>query len=83
MAEQVLREVPPGTHNYDKFINSEELISFFREEMGWFTGIPGRLEAEVRGIIYLPWSDEWTLAERNDSLTSQCNYIFWARKPSL
>ncbi|GJJ15135.1 hypothetical protein Clacol_009410 [Clathrus columnatus] len=81
MAEQVLRKVTPGTHHYDKFVNSEELVNFFHEEMGWFTGVPGRLQAESRGIIYLPWKDEWILAGRNDPFTTECNYMFWARKP--
>jgi len=81
MAEQVLRTVTPGTHTYDKFINADEVLRFFREEMHWFQGNPGRLEAEVRGIIYLPWAGKWVLAPRGQWGTTECNYMFWARKP--
>jgi polyprenyldihydroxybenzoate methyltransferase / 3-demethylubiquinol 3-O-methyltransferase len=46
-------------------------------------GLPTRTEAEIRGIIYVPWRGEWLLAPRE--LTSwgavECNYLFWVRKP--
>jgi len=81
MAEKVMRTVTPGTHTYEKFVNSDELLDFFRDEMHWFQGNPGRLEAEVRGIIYLPWAGKWELAPRGQWGTTECNYMFWARKP--
>jgi 2-polyprenyl-6-hydroxyphenyl methylase/3-demethylubiquinone-9 3-methyltransferase len=81
MAEKILGSVSPGTHTYDKFINPDELVQFFREDMRWFRGRPTRLNAEIRGIIYLPWDGKWTLAPRGQWGTTQCNYIFWARKP--
>jgi len=81
MAEHVLKKVTLGTHTYDKFVNPEELVSFFRDDMGWFKNNYGRLEAEVRGLIYIPWEGEWMLAGRNQLGTAECNYIFWARKP--
>jgi polyprenyldihydroxybenzoate methyltransferase/3-demethylubiquinol 3-O-methyltransferase len=81
MAEKVLRAVTPGTHTYDKFVNSSELESFFRDEMRWFDGKPGRLQAEVRGIIYLPWEGRWKLLDRGQFGAAECNYMFWARKP--
>ncbi|KAF8573330.1 ubiquinone biosynthesis O-methyltransferase [Ramaria rubella] len=82
LAEKVLGTVTPGTHTYDKFVNSEELIAFFRDEMRWFDHTPGRLEAEVRGIMYLPWEGRWILSNRGQLGTTGCNYMFWARKPS-
>lgn len=81
MAEKVLGNVAPGTHTYDKFINSSELMAFFREEMRWFDGTPGRLEAEVRGMMYLPWEGRWKLLGREKFGAAECNYMFWAKKP--
>jgi polyprenyldihydroxybenzoate methyltransferase/3-demethylubiquinol 3-O-methyltransferase len=49
---------------------------------------PSRHEAEVRGMLFQPWSGEWTLAPRSASyglaswLSQQMNYIFWVRKPA-
>jgi polyprenyldihydroxybenzoate methyltransferase/3-demethylubiquinol 3-O-methyltransferase len=46
-------------------------------------GLPARTEAEIRGIVYVPWKGEWVLTPRE--LTAwgaiECNYLFWARKP--
>ncbi|KAH7909557.1 S-adenosyl-L-methionine-dependent methyltransferase, partial [Hygrophoropsis aurantiaca] len=46
-------------------------------------GLPTRTEAEVRGLMYLPWSGEWTLAPRSWTAwgAAGCNYLFWVRKP--
>ncbi|EIN05995.1 ubiquinone biosynthesis O-methyltransferase [Punctularia strigosozonata HHB-11173 SS5] len=52
-----------------------------------YDGHPLRTEAEVRGIIYAPWKGEWILIPRSGSrgfsgwATTQCNYLFWVRKP--
>ncbi|KDQ19412.1 hypothetical protein BOTBODRAFT_102384 [Botryobasidium botryosum FD-172 SS1] len=81
MAEDVLRFVTSGTHHYSKFINPEELIDFFRSDLRWFSGEPTRKEAEVRGIIYLPWRSEWVVPPRGTPGVTSCNYLFWARKP--
>jgi len=84
MAEDALRLVAPGTHNYSKFVRPSELVSFF-QDLGWITrtfdGRPARQEAEVRGIVYVPWKGEWQLGPRGASWSEQCNYLFWARKP--
>lgn len=81
MAEKVMGLVSPGTHTYDKFVNSTELVAFFRDEVQWFDGLPGRLQAEVRGMMYIPWEGRWRLLDRSQIGATQCNYIFWARKP--
>ncbi|KAF8524192.1 S-adenosyl-L-methionine-dependent methyltransferase [Gautieria morchelliformis] len=81
VAEKAMGLVPHGTHTYDKFVDSSELVAFFRDEMQWFDGTPGRLEAELRGVIYLPWEGQWILCERGQFGTTECNYMFWARKP--
>ncbi|ETW78800.1 hypothetical protein HETIRDRAFT_246380, partial [Heterobasidion irregulare TC 32-1] len=45
-------------------------------------GRPARTEAEVRGIVYLPWKGEWSLAPRVvGAWATECNYLFWVRKP--
>ncbi|KAG1746543.1 S-adenosyl-L-methionine-dependent methyltransferase [Suillus paluster] len=46
-------------------------------------GLPTRLEAEVRGIVYIPWSGEWKLMPRSSTSwgAAECNYLFWVRRP--
>ncbi|KAF9647411.1 ubiquinone biosynthesis O-methyltransferase [Thelephora ganbajun] len=101
--ENVLGIVTPGTHTYSKYIKPSELLSFFQEyptrfasktgEHGrpWITrlynGLPSRKEADVRGLIYVPWDGRWTLTGRSSTsidfdLSTLCNYIFWVRKPN-
>ncbi|KAF9223990.1 ubiquinone biosynthesis O-methyltransferase [Gyrodon lividus] len=99
-AEHILRKVAVGTHTYSKFINPSELVSFFQNysspstnpevpKRPWITriyshGIPTRVEAEVRGLIYVPWSGDWKLMPRSATQwgAAECNYLFWVRKPS-
>ncbi|KIM66016.1 hypothetical protein SCLCIDRAFT_1211662 [Scleroderma citrinum Foug A] len=97
-AEYILRQVARGTHTYSKFINPTELISFFQQYSSpsgtggnsppWITrmyagGLPRRTEAEVRGLIYKPWSGDWALMPRSATQfgAAECNYMFWVRKP--
>ena len=91
-AEKLLRLVEPGTHTYEKYVKPSELIDFFRKplrpgERPWisnvYNGTPPRSEAEVRGIAYLPWKGTWELAPRGAVGSTECNYLFWARKPRL
>jgi len=42
-----------------------------------------RSEAEVRGLIYNPFQARWMLAARGAWNMTNCNYIFWVRKPNL
>ncbi|EGN96791.1 hypothetical protein SERLA73DRAFT_184951 [Serpula lacrymans var. lacrymans S7.3] len=46
-------------------------------------GLPTRTEAEVRGMIYVPWKGEWVLMPRSSTAwgATECNYMFWVRKP--
>ncbi|KAI0731313.1 S-adenosyl-L-methionine-dependent methyltransferase [Earliella scabrosa] len=50
-----------------------------------YGGAPTRTEAEIRGMVYLPWKGEWTLVPRGTpgaSLWAEaCNYLFWVRRP--
>jgi 2-polyprenyl-6-hydroxyphenyl methylase/3-demethylubiquinone-9 3-methyltransferase len=91
-AEKVFRLVEPGTHTFSKFVNPEELVDFFTKPLmpgarPWISrtyahGLPTRVEAEVRGIVYLPWQGDWVLAPRATTpWSTQANYLFWVRKP--
>lgn len=90
-AEDALRLVARGTHTYSKFVRPEELETFFREYRSpsgdarpWITGpgAPRRTEAEVRGMVYLPWEGGWLLASRTWGKWAEgCNYLFWVRRP--
>jgi len=60
------------------------------EELGrpWITrtyehGLPTRTEAEVRGMVFIPWKSQWILTPRGASGwgVTDCNYLFWVRKP--
>ena len=88
-AEKVLRLVEPGTHSYEKYVKPFELLEFFQSPVGesersWisniYDGIPPRREAEVRGIMYLPWKGAWELAPRGAFGSTECNYLFWVRR---
>ena len=91
-AEKVFRLVEPGTHTFSKFVNPEELVGFFAKPLAqgarpWISrtyshGLPTRTEAEVRGIVYVPWRGDWVLAPRAATpWSTQANYLFWVRKP--
>jgi len=87
LAENVLRMVTPGTHSHSKFINPEELLEFFHKDIGWisqlYNGLPTSNEADIRDLAYLPWKSEWLILPRGTPSQLQCNYILWARKPSV
>ncbi|KAF8634559.1 hypothetical protein AX17_004149 [Amanita inopinata Kibby_2008] len=95
-AEQVLQKVSRGTHTYSKFIKPSELIGFFQTYRSsldsnsenisrpWINPqleYPTRTEAEVRGLIYNPLKARWLLAPRDAYGSTECNYLFWVRKP--
>ncbi|KAF8635039.1 hypothetical protein AX15_000577 [Amanita polypyramis BW_CC] len=96
LAEHVLRMVTPGTHSYSKYIKPTELVDFFKEYRSplhsgsgelsrpWINPNlldPTRTEAEVRGLIYNPLQGRWFLAPRGAYCATECNYLFWVRKP--
>ncbi|KAH8093289.1 ubiquinone biosynthesis O-methyltransferase [Cristinia sonorae] len=96
-AEKLLRFVEPGTHTYSKYVNPSEIISYFQTYRSplstavrsagtpWIgrvaNGVPARVEAETRGIIYVPWNGEWRLSPRGEGWSEWCNYLFWVRRP--
>ena len=47
MAEDVLGIVPKGTHEWNKYVNEDELRRWFREQKGWG-------EVRTMGVVYVP-----------------------------
>lgn len=46
-AERVLGVVPPGTHDWDKYINVDEMRGWAGKQEGWGTPV-------VMGVVYVP-----------------------------
>lgn len=89
-AERLFRMVEPGTHTFSKYVKPSELVDFYRKPVvnggrSWISGSPSsslsRQEAEVRGMMFIPWKGTWDLAPRDAPLSTECNYLFWVRKP--
>lgn len=47
MAEDVLRIVPKGTHDWAKYVNEDELRNWFQGKAGWG-------EMRTQGVMYMP-----------------------------
>ena len=67
-AEYVLRWLPRGTHQWDKFLRPSELAAGLRAG-----GVETR---EVSGLTYNPLADHWSLSRDLD-----VNYMLFAVKP--
>ena len=67
-AEYVLRWLPRGTHQWEKFIKPEELETIIEDNRL-------RVIAE-RGVIYNPFADRWQLSSDMD-----VNYMLAAQRP--
>lgn len=68
-AEYVLRWVPVGTHQWDRFVTPYELNTALRKA--------GFVPQDVTGMIYNPLSDEWRLSRDSD-----VNYFACAHRPA-
>ena len=66
-AEYVLRWVPRGTHQWDKFVTPEELEAAIEDSGLHITG--------ERGVIYNPFADRWQLSSDMD-----VNYMLVAER---
>lgn len=55
LAEQILRWVPPGTHDWDKFLKPSELAQHL--------GSAGFQVRNLQGISYQPFSGGWRLSQ--------------------
>ncbi|NQV54226.1 MAG: bifunctional 2-polyprenyl-6-hydroxyphenol methylase/3-demethylubiquinol 3-O-methyltransferase UbiG [Rhodospirillales bacterium] len=68
-AEYVLRWVPPGTHDWRKFVRPSEFAAYLRKS--------GLSPDAFKGISYAPLDGTWSLTDDLD-----VNYLLAARKPA-
>jgi 2-polyprenyl-6-hydroxyphenyl methylase/3-demethylubiquinone-9 3-methyltransferase len=68
-AEYVLRWLPIGTHQWDKFITPAELETTLEEA--------GLRVIGESGVVYVPFADRWRLSDDSD-----VNYMMVADKPA-
>lgn len=68
-AEHILRLLPAGTHEYEKFIRPSELARWIREA--------GLLRGDMTGLTYNPLTKRYRLVREDVSV----NYMVQARKP--
>ena len=66
-AEYILRWLPIGTHDWNKFLKPEELENYLSKE--------GLLTLDLRGLKFNPLNNKW---KRSDDLS--VNYIICSRK---
>jgi len=67
-AEYVLRWLPRGTHQWDKFVRPEELESAIERN--------GLQVIGERGVVYNPFADRWQLSSDTD-----VNYMLVGQRP--
>lgn len=69
VAEDIARIVPRGMHDWEKYINEEELRGYFLKERGWNSPM-------VKGVIYVPGIG-WREVRGSEKVG---NYFFGIRK---
>jgi 2-polyprenyl-6-hydroxyphenyl methylase/3-demethylubiquinone-9 3-methyltransferase len=69
-AEHILRLLPAGTHEYDKFIKPSELAGWVRDA--------GLVLREMTGLTYNPLTRRYRLDQKDVSV----NYLLRAEKPA-
>ncbi len=69
-AEYVLRWLPAGTHQWDRFVTPAELERHL-QAAGMAAGKPA-------GMVYNPLADRWSLGRDTD-----VNYLTWASRPAV
>lgn len=72
MAEDVLKIVPKGTHDWHKYVNADELEDYFVQKGGWSRAV-------VQGVVYVPGVG-WKEVPGSDKLG---NYFLGVRKDPL
>lgn len=72
MAEDVLRIVPKGTHDWEKYINMGELKDYFAQRPGWSA-------PRVMGVVYVPGLG-WKEVAGSEEFG---NYFFAVRKERI
>jgi len=69
-AEHILRLLPAGTHEYEKFIRPSELAQWIRDA--------GLLRGDMTGLTYNPLTRRYRLVRQDVSV----NYMVHARRPA-
>lgn len=69
-AEYVLRWLPRGTHDWQKFLRPSELAGLLRTQ--------GMEISDISGVVYNPVNGSWRLSRRDLDV----NYMIFATKPS-
>ncbi|MCJ1226676.1 Hexaprenyldihydroxybenzoate methyltransferase, mitochondrial [Toensbergia leucococca] len=72
VAEEVVRLVPRGTHDWAKYIDEEEMRGFFLGQKGW----GGQGAVKAMGCVYLPGLG-WRMVEGGERWG---NYFFGVRR---
>ena len=68
-AEYILRWLPVGTHQWERFVTPDELRRHLLAA--------GLGEPALRGLVYDPLADQWSLSDDTD-----VNYLAAAAKPA-
>ncbi|MCJ1311673.1 Hexaprenyldihydroxybenzoate methyltransferase, mitochondrial [Agyrium rufum] len=76
VAEDVVGLVPKGTHDWNKYINPEELRGFFEGQREWGNGTNGM---KVMGVVYVPGFG-WREVQGSEGLG---NYFFAVQKGQI
>jgi hypothetical protein len=80
-------------HTFSKFINPDDFVGFFEKPLTegvrpWISrtyahGPLMHVEAEARGVVYVPWRGEWALVlQPMTPWSTQGNYLFWVSRPN-
>ncbi|KFX87558.1 hypothetical protein V495_03758 [Pseudogymnoascus sp. VKM F-4514 (FW-929)] len=72
MAEDILGIVPKGTHDWEKYINVDELEKYFATKGGWS-------KAVVQGVVYVPGVG-WKEVEGSEKVG---NYFLGVRRDTI
>ncbi len=70
-AEYILRWLPRGTHDWQRFVKPEELMAMLSGS--------GLEVVDLKGFVFSPIAWQWTLSDRDVSV----NYITASRKPAV
>lgn len=69
MAEDILKIVPKGTHDWEKYVNADELAKYFELKGGWSKPV-------VQGVVYVPGAG-WKEVNGSEKVG---NYFLGVRK---
>ena len=71
VAEDIVGLVPRGTHDWEKYVNEEELRAWFAKQEGW-----GTMGLRSQGVVYVPGIG-WRMVEGGEQWG---NYFFGVRR---